>query len=145
MPAGGIFVSRHREQCCSKGEWRQLRGSFEQILQTTCLVSASPTFVSHQVGILTALSTNQICTANFVTRAPLLRKYGKRKAICCCAAKHGHCGIQPPDRLSLKTLSQFPFYVFNHPLRFYVPDIFSLHRVGIYLAFNIYLLLGFCS
>lgn len=75
----------------------------------------------------------------------LFRKYGKRKAMCCCAAKHGNCGIQPPERLSLKTLSQFPFYVFNHLLGFYIPDIFYLHRIDIYLAFNIYLLLVFCS
>lgn len=131
-------------QCCSKGEWRQLQGSFEQILQTTCLVSAFPTFVSHQVGILTALSTNQIWLPTLWLEFLYSGSMASRK-------QYGVVlpGMEPVgfshQRLSLKTLSQFPFYVSNHPLAIYITDIFSLHRVGIYLAFNIYLLLGFSS
>lgn len=42
--------------------------------------------------------------------------------------------------------SEFPLYVFNHLLRDYIADFFFfLHWARIYLAFNIYLLVGFHS
>lgn len=131
---------------CSEGERWQFQGSFGPILPPDNLSGNCSSNICLPPGrdingFKHKLICCQICHPGCFIQE--VWQAESSRLLCCQAWMPWDPAIRQPEPKDFE--SELPLYLFNHLLWDYIRDFFFLHWAGIYLAFNMYLLIGFHS